>query len=163
MSARHVKKHRLQNGLQVFLNELPTALLQLCMKYIGLGFVCFVASIAIVIAYHAIQGFLFLLPVIWCGWKVVSTVKDWKAGKIEEKILICTNAIYNIGGGLIGQTYGKMMSKNVKVTFQSLDEENPVYYQYVIPAKKSVFQPNTPYALYTHKKYPEVIIAFLPF
>lgn len=140
--------------------SLPTALSRLVTKnllaFLGLALV---AIIVFVSPYRTFSLFL-ALTALWVFWNGLSIVLDYRAGRIIERVLICSGAVSVYGTSRAGQLLGRR-SKRCKVSFQDTNEELPSFYQYTVTARTTDFIISGVYVTYVRSSTPQLLLAYL--
>lgn len=143
------------------LNSMPTALTRFAVKnfLLTLAFIL-VGIVAFAVTWKLQFVALCLVGVLMTGWNGVSVVLDYRAGRIIERVLICTGATYNRGGTALGAVMGKLSAKRVRLTFRDTNEEAPTYYQYIVTDKVRNFVISGVYLTYVRASTPQLLLAY---
>lgn len=150
-----------QKLIEVFFDSLPTALSQLVIKYLLVATGSLLLSILLVVVTRRVEPTIILLGTAWGIWAGIAVVRDFRADRITERVLVCTNVSYSVFENRTSQFIGKVTSDRVRATFCDTNDP-PTYYQYVIPGRKTSFVVGMPYVTYVRKSTPQILMAYLP-
>lgn len=150
-----------QKLIEVFFDSLPTALSQLVIKYLLVAIGSLLLSVLLVVVTRRAEPTVILLGTAWGVWAGIAVVRDFRADRITERVLVCTNVSYSVFENRTSQFIGKVTSDRVRVTFCDTNAP-PAYYQYVVPGRKTSFVVGMPYVTYVRKSTPQILMAYLP-
>lgn len=148
-------------GLLEVFSEMPTALSRFVVKNLLLtvGFI-FAGILFFTMTWRTDGLVIFGLAAVWMAWNGLSVLLDYRAGRIIERVLICTGATYNLGGTRMGAVMGKMSARRVRVSFRDTNEELPSYYQYIVTDKVKRFVISGVYLTYVRASTPQILLTY---
>lgn len=123
---------------------LPEPLVVLQFKQRGLAVVIAVAAVIGAVVTRQFQPLALMLASLYFLWKAWFINFDWTRGRIEQRVVICTQAITR--------------TKTTQITCR--DQYN--IYSYVIPDKKCDICEGYTYIIWSHVNTPRNIMAYQP-
>lgn len=141
-------------GIVATILSMPDGLFGAFLKRLGLMLLAIIAGIIMMAEFYIPfkQAFFLFLGAGWMLWGAVSIVLDFHNGKIIERVLVCSYVDYHrfrAGGS------------RSRVVFSNNDPDNPLYFEYNLPGKKTrEFIPHMVYLTYVREDTPLLLLAW---